>query len=493
MNKRRKYDIKNKRGLIIILILSIVIIGVFSLFIYRYSTASKILYVIESGSVIQDVNKNYLTVDDDAELKIRWNGNYYLVYDDQNVNLGKKVITYNTITGGMKLYGTFYEIKSDGKIVEYHNETILPNTTTSKFYKLDDREYLMVDSKIYSEDYSVEATSYLLVELDKAGNAKLSNNKLNLKTISPTKMVTSDYIFDIANEILKFGEYTIDLKKIIGSTNEYKPDTEIKPDKGGNTGDNVNVPGNNGTGTGIGTGNGMGAGDVVNGADKGDIPPVEELLNKVKMTSILRIVEGITQIDIDYVIYDPFNEYNSVYVEVVAPNKIDVIQLSKTENHLSLTNLLANTDYKLNFIYTTTYTDPDTGETESVPNTFETFELKTKLPEYLVSVYKISKVYNTLTYKVNLQEGYSISKVNVNMSFNHDVIDEVTGEITSKTASLNGVVDVPATGAKYVTGAFDISGYDLTADTLLKLTVKSVVSGEVELPINSTYTFRFGR
>ena len=75
MSKRRKYDGKSKRGLIIILIVSVIIIGVFSLFIYRYSKTSKIMYSIESGSIIQDINQNYLTIDDDVILRIRWNGN----------------------------------------------------------------------------------------------------------------------------------------------------------------------------------------------------------------------------------------------------------------------------------------------------------------------------------------------------------------------------------------------------------------------------------
>ena len=60
MNTRRKYDIKNKRSFIIIIILSIIIVGVFSLFIYKYTKTSRIEYLIESGSVLQDVDKNYL-------------------------------------------------------------------------------------------------------------------------------------------------------------------------------------------------------------------------------------------------------------------------------------------------------------------------------------------------------------------------------------------------------------------------------------------------
>ena len=98
MSKRRKYDSRNKRNFIIIIILAIIIVCIFSLFIYKYSSASKIEYVIESGSVLQDVNKNYITVDDDATLKIRWDDSYYLIYKDKKINLGKKVIVYNTVT-----------------------------------------------------------------------------------------------------------------------------------------------------------------------------------------------------------------------------------------------------------------------------------------------------------------------------------------------------------------------------------------------------------
>jgi uncharacterized membrane protein YvbJ len=126
--------------------------------------------------------------------------------------------------------------------------------------------------------------------------------------------------------------------------------------------------------------------------------------------------------------------------------------------------------------------------------TFESFNLKTRMPEYSISVYKISKVYNTLTYKVDLQSGYSISNVNVEMTFNYDVIDSETGEVKQEVATLKSSASVPEGGAKYVTGTFDISAYELTSDTLLKLTVKNVeVTPEYILPINSSYTFRFGR
>ena len=152
---RRKYDLRNKRNFVIIMLIAVAVLGVFSLFIYKYNHVSKIEYIIDMGSIIQDDSKNYINIDEDAKLKIRWNDNYYLIYQGNKINLGKRVIVFNTITGGMKLYGKFYEIDADGKITETSDETVLNNTTSNKFYKLYDRKYLLIDRQIVSDDKTV--------------------------------------------------------------------------------------------------------------------------------------------------------------------------------------------------------------------------------------------------------------------------------------------------------------------------------------------------
>lgn len=489
---RRKYDLRNKKSFLVIIILTIAVICIFSLFIYKYNKASKVQYIVETGSVVQDVNKNFINIEEDAILKIRWNDNYYLIYQDNKINLGKQVIIYNTISGSMKLYGTFYEIQEDGKIIDNKDETILSNTTDSKFYKLADREYLLIDSVIVSNDRSIEANNYMLVELDKQGNAKLSNNKLNLKTITPTVLVSPKYKFDIANEILSFGGHDIDLKKIIGSSNQYLPDDSDNKTNGSGGGGS-----GSGDGTGSGTGGngfgselgGNGTGGVINNGNSGTNADLDEIKDKVKMTSVIRVVEGLTQIDFDYVIYDPYNEYVSVYAEFIHDGKIEVIHLSKTDTHLVVNELNPNTNYKFNFVYTTV----DNESEELVVNTFDSMELRTKMPEYTISVYKISSVKKLLTYRVGLQSGFNISKVNVNLSFNYDVIDPETSEITTKKASIDGSVAVSGNVSNSILGTLDISGYDIDKNTLLKLTIVSVETAVGIIEIDSDYTFRFGR
>ena len=491
---RRKYDLRNKRNFIIILFIAIAVIGVFSLFIYKYMYASKIEYIVETGSVVQDDSKNYISIDEDAKLKIRWNDNYYLIYQDNKMNLGKKVIVFNTITNSMKLYGKFYEIDKLGKIIENNNETILNNTFNNKFYKLDDRKYLLIDKQIVSDDRTIEASNYMLVELDKMGNAKLSNNKLNLKTISPTILVTSEYTFDIANEILKYGSLNIDLKKIIGSTNQYVQEEDKNNDKendnkiGDNNTENNN-PGNGVIGTGTGDWNGAGgAGNVINNTDTGNVEDIGEIKNKTKMTSIIRTQEGLSQIDVDYVIYDPYNEYKSVYAEVIMNDNIDVIYLSKNDTHIVFDNLIPNTKYRINFVYTTINEETN----EVIPTTFDSINLTTKMPKYSINVYKISNVSNLLTYRVYLQEGYSINKVNVSLSFKYIVRNEETDEASLMNGKVNSTIQV-VNNSKYIDGVIDLSNYDIDKNSILTLNIDSIESNSGILDINSSYTFRIGR
>ena len=490
---RRKFDIRNKRSFIVIMVLAIVFIIIFSLFIVKYTNSLKVGYVVETSSVLNDSEGNTLVLSEDATLKVKWNGNYYLKYQYKNINLRKKVIIYNEVTGRITLYGVFYKIDGDGNVTTLKDETVIDNSTNTGFYKLEDRKYLAIDRTIYTKDKNLQTNNYLLIELDKLGNAKLSNNKVNLKTFKETSIVTSAYTFDIANEIINFGKKDIDLKKIIGSTNAY---SSSEPSSSGGISGNGSGTGG-GTGTGQGTGGGAGGGtgigggisqgDVINPGEDGEITDIEDIKNKTKVTSIIRVAEGITNIDVDYVIYDPYDEYKSVYVEVLKEGKIEVIYLSKNNETLSINALNPDTTYNMKFIYT--YIDKDNN---LVKETFDEINAKTLMPSYSVSVYKLSKITNILTYKVNLQFGFNVSRVDVNLSFNYNYVNPDTSLVEIKKASIDGYVLVNE-GEQFKLGTFDISGYDIDDSTLLSLTLKSVVYGDRTLLVNNTYTFSFGR
>ena len=456
---KRKYDLRNKRNFIIIFGVALIVIIIFSLFVYRYQQTKKIGYTVDSQSIVQDTSKNYIVLNDDAILKMHPNKNYYLDYQDNKINLSKRVIVYNTMANSLKLYGKFYEITAQGKVILNDGEVVLDNLGDTKFYKLADREYLLVDKNIVSQDRSIEANNYLLVELDKMGNAKLTNNILNLKTVAPTKLVTSKYVFDIANETLRYNKLDIDLKKIIGTTNQYKEDTleekeNDKNDTPTNTGGNNNAGANRIEQV---VNNNTNVADTVvdNTTDNSKEVTIDELKDKVKTTSVIKPTVSLTQIDIDYVVYDPYDEYKQVYAEIEKSGKIEVIHLSKKDTHMTIPNLTPDTEYKINFIYTTV----DSESNEIKPNKFEELKLKTLKPVYSGSISKYSGYKHKLTYGVNLYPGFSIDSITVTIKYYYQLVND-EGVLEVKERSVSDTITVSGTSTP-VYGVIDTTGYDL--------------------------------
>lgn len=257
----RKYNNKTKKTMIIIFVLFAVIIIIFSLFLKKSFDIEKAIYKISPGSVLFDNSQNMLTLSSEGIIRIKWSGNYYLQYNDKDYELGDHAVVYDSNSGNISLYGKYYHVKNDGKVDVIKGENKIKSSVKSNFYKLDDREYLIIDRTIQSADSSFVTGNYLIVNLDKLGNATLLNDKTSYKTIEPTVLRTSSYTFDIANEKLNFGGEDIDLKKIIKSTNEYDEDTyDLNATK------DENIEGENGEGL---SGDGTGSGDGVGGSGAG--------------------------------------------------------------------------------------------------------------------------------------------------------------------------------------------------------------------------------
>ncbi len=423
----RKYDIKNKKYIGILLGISLVIIVIFSIFLKKVVDAGKIEYTIATNSVVFDADKNMLTLEEEATLKIKWSGNYYLIYEDSMINLTDHSVIYNLDSGNLNLYGTYYEVLSTGDVDILQDETVIESSVKSHFYKLADRKYLIVDRTIESEDGLLVTSNYLLVDLDKSGSATLLNNVVNLKTFKPKVLKTSSYTFDISNEILNFGGEDIDLKEVIGSTNEYGKAMGSSGSGNGTSGVTSGVSGtstgsgtavgsdsSNGTGTGS-SGSSIGSGSSGNSSTTTEYSgsyssavsdsAVSEIINATKNTSVIRVTTGISSISVDYVVYDPENEYQSVYVEVEDANnssQLISVNLSKNDTNITINELSFNTIYNLYFKYT--YYD-ESGNL--IAYTFDEATVSTKTPSMSLTVTGIydSKVY----YKITLDNYYTIS------------------------------------------------------------------------------------
>ncbi len=499
----RKYNNKTKRTMLIISAVFVIIVVIFSLFLKRSIDVAKTAYEVDTGSILFDNDKNMITTTKESKIKIRWAGNYYLQYDDKNYNLGTHSVVYNTNNGDISLYGKFYEVQKDGKVKVIKDENKLKSSVNSKFYKLADRKYLIVDRTIESTNSSLVTTNYLIINLDKSGNATLLNDKVSLKTIKPTVLKTSSYTFDIANEIINFGKEDVDLKKIIGSTNEYDKDKydlnkEEQEESGGSgtgtgSGSSDGSGGNGiGTGTGDGTGTGTGTGQNgtgQNGTTQGNNSTynnnydsqvsdaaVDQIVKATKNTSVIRVIPKINSISIDYVIYDPDNEYQSVYIEVENTDTAqkNIVYLPKSNTNIVIGDLNPNVYYYLTFKYTY---KSDNMQKET---TFDELGVYTRIPQIVITVPKIvdKKIYYTLEF----DDKYTITEGTLYLLMNGQVIT---------TESISAVGNVNKIGNS--TNYFDISNTNIkpNEDNLLTIKLVSLSFNTYTITPNTTYKFKY--
>lgn len=472
---RREYNLKNKINFVVIGVLSILIIIIFSLFIIKFVSIKKVEYSLNKGTVLFDADYNKLNIDKSVIMKLKWNGNYYISSEDNDTILGRRVVAYNELTKNLDLYGKYYEILSNGEVNIDKDITNINTQSESKFYKLEDRKYLLVDRSIRSSDGALDTSNYLIVELDKQGNALLLNNEVHYKTLSETIINTSSYSFDVANEILSFGEDKIDLKQIIGSSNQYKPsdsssDGTDGTDGTGGTGGNGGSGNGSGNGTGTG-GNGTGGnggtatGDngVINNGEDG-----EDVVIKKKKTSVLSVVPSIDSISVDYFVYDPNDEYKSVYVIVSDGVNSNTVYLSKSNTNIILNGLKMGTKYNLKFMFS--YLD---SEGKMLSDSFSEIDVSTVYPSYQVSLVKVSKVSNELSYRISLDSRYTIDKANVSL-----IIDDVVVDSKSVSVSEN---------AKSVVDSFVLPNIDKGSVVVIRL--NSVSSNGVVINSNSYYQY----
>ena len=199
---------------IIVIIVQAVIIGLRNV---------KEKYQVSKNACIYDYNYNYIELESGAQIQKKWNNNYYLKEDEtkKEYKLGKYSVSYDTSRRNLDLFGNFYQVLKGGDVNKLTEHNSINAMQESKFYKIDDRKYLIVSRDIKNDTGSLSTQNYLIVILDRLGNALLLNDKINAKTIKEMIISTEEFDFDVANERLFFGEDDINLKKIIGSSNQY--------------------------------------------------------------------------------------------------------------------------------------------------------------------------------------------------------------------------------------------------------------------------------
>lgn len=361
---------KKRFALFAIIIITIIILLITSLRLaLKHETEQ---YKIESNITLYDSDYVPIKTEEEATINKKWDGNYYLTLNNSKstYKLNKKVVSFNEAKSKVTLYGEVFKVLFDGQVEKYVKDTEIKNNSGDQFYKIADRQYLLISDSIRNESGSISTSKYLYVIIDKSGNTLILNNQIYAKTINPIVLTTSSYKFDIANEKLIVGSNEIDLKKIIGSSNEYKekePEEDTNEDKedskdkveheqNNNNNENQNSNIQNGEGTAVGNqntqnnqNNNSNSGSNVQGGGITNSNTNKTPLSK--SVSLRGAIATSSYIDIEYAVQDPEHKYQTVYAFVEAVGYENMIALDKNATRYRLTDLEPNTEYKITLGY----------------------------------------------------------------------------------------------------------------------------------------------
>lgn len=383
-------------------------------------------YRIESNVTLYDSEYEPLQPEEAGTITKKWDGNYYLTLDNTNetYKLNPEVVSYNGNNSQVTLYGDVFKVLLDGQVEKYSKDTTIRNTSEDAFYKIADRQYLMISNSIKNESGSISTSKYLYIIIDKSGNTLLLNNEIYARTINPIVLSTSSYRFDIANEKLIVGNEEINLKDIIGSTNEYVEKDEqedidwqnLIPDYNGGTSGNgsdtsgngqnadgsvINNQGGAQTGTSAGTGTtgnaGNGGSTIINNSNSStNQTPLS------KSVSLRGAIATSSYIDIEYAVQDPQNRYQTVYAFVEAVGYENTIALDKNATTYRLTDLEPNTEYKITLGYREI-----TEDNEVVDNIEDVLSVRTTKINASLDVTRVSTGSKKVYFNLKLDQNYA--------------------------------------------------------------------------------------
>lgn len=429
----------NKMNFTIFALIILIILVILCTAVVMVLRNEKEEYEVLSTMSIYDKDYNYIELENDAKISKKWTGNFYLKENitKKEYNLGNYVVAFNKNRKSLDLYGNFYQVLKGGDVSKISGYNTVSGNVQSQFYKIDDRKYLIAARNIKNDTGSLSTQNYLIIIIDKLGNALLLNNEINVKTINEMIIGTEEFEFDVANEVLTYNEESINLKKIIGSTNEYVKQEE-QPEQNETKDETEVATSDNQTGTTTSTVTSTSTTTttnnrnetttiIENGTDnksnssnnntKQDTSWVGSLnswiqkvaagfqsiyngnTNKKEETSLTRSIAlnslsaDTTSIDINYTVQDPENKYNVVYAIVTDGVKSYNISLDKKATSYKLTDLEPNTNYCVEIGYKVIYANSDTEE-----NIEDTMTVRTKAPVESLLITKVStdKIYYSL-------------------------------------------------------------------------------------------------
>lgn len=396
----------NKRVISLFSIIIIVIIALLIVFLIYSLTKSSDEYIVSSGAIAYDVDYNQIKLNNEGKIEKKWDGNYYLYDSESNsYNLGKQAIIYDIGKSKLTVIGTIYKVLLDGQVEKYNGNNEITNLNEDFIYKLADRKYIITGSRIVNESGTLNTEDFLLTVLDQAGNTLMANNVLDAKTINPMIIYTASFKFDVANEKLVYENQDIDLKKIIGSTNKYiEKEEPIGADKNQDETNNNNI-----TNTNESTNNTSNDNAISEEINNNNVNITNNTNNSTSNDSIKKstlskyieiksITSSTSYIDINYIVNDPENKYQIVYVNIEANNFEKSISLDKSVTTYRVTDLSPDTEYLITVGYKEILADNSIAD---VIDSIETVKTKKIGATLQITRLTFSKIFFTLKLDAN--------------------------------------------------------------------------------------------
>ena len=454
---KRELNRKNKIfiSLFVVIILAIIGILVYSVKLTGYKNNS--VYTINDNHVLYADDFRNINTKNGGKIEKSWDNEYRFISND-NVSypLGTSPVVYDESTSEVTVIGKKYQVLSDGSINENNDTFNAKDSLIPYFFKLQDRKYLIIYKEIVDTNKTIYTKNYLIVDIDKQGNASLLNDSLNVKTINPIKLIFDNYVFDVANEKLTYKESVIDLKQVIGSTNEYVPreKKEVKNEYDSKElldsynelvkdftqySKNVNyaiaannqISGNNTV--------------IINNGNNSNAESAENKTEILKRVSLRGVVTSTAYIDVSYIVTDPENKYQAVYLLVTGnfDNNIRTqkIVLDKYDTKYRIPGVAFNSEYTISLGYIEIVINED--EKNLVDNIEDVINVRTKDIEYSLTIEKIAlgKVY--FNYKMSSNYAFKTSDMALYVDDNEEVSIPINYNSMISSKGFSGVFDLP--------------------------------------------------
>ncbi len=470
-------------------------------------------YAMDVGSLVYDNAYSMINLESTGEVHRELSGDWCLKIDGgEKYNLGNKTVAYEPQNDSLKVFGGGWQFKEDGTVVKLSAFEEIP-LSDSGFIKLSERKYVLIGSDIHDSSGEVNADGFLYIIADKAGNAHMMNDVMNVTAMDKMILSEGDFQYNVAEETLALGENIVDLQSIMSALNVVEDPFNLGNKKysytirGGNggTGGNGGAGGTGGKGGNGGTGGagGMGGyggyggkggtgGDGGNGGNGGDggaggnggaggaggnggaggsIDGSNDSQNITgRMGMYIKNIEKTSnKLTVHFKINDTFGNYGDIEIRVkpVSGSGSEVVKnVGPDDDEITFTDLTAGKRYSVTIGY---YDE----ENDGVFRAMDVMRVTTEDVE--VSFYITDITSKEIGYSVQLDEDYVTSYVRV-------VVSEHTERIDQELNKMSAVDTVAAVKDGYA-GTINISGL---SDKKYKLELQVSDNGSAWTTIKKT-------